>query len=148
MSCVTFLTAAQRAALRDLGEEQLTPDEITALHPSPPATEGKLRRVRLLARSSDPAIRQSAALNQHCPLDVLQLLADDSDPTVRRCVARQPATPEALLWQLASDPTSDVRAWVAAHPAVTPELLDRLDSDPEPAVRRVVAWSRAWHRPA
>lgn len=144
MSCVTFLNAAQRAALRESGEERLTPEEIRAQHPSPPATESKLRRLRALARNADPSIRQSAALNQHCPVDVLELLARDSDPTVRQCVARQPLASQGLLRELAKDPVADVRGWVAANPAVTPELLADLAEDEDTTVRGVVRWARNW----
>jgi len=144
MSCVTFLNAAQRAALRECAEERLTPEEIRASHPSPPATEGKLRRLRALARSTDPSIRQSAALNQHCPVDVLELLAADDDPGVRQCVARQPLAPDSLLRELARDPVRDVRGWVAANPSATSELLALLAGDDDATVRGVVRWARNW----
>lgn len=144
MSCVTFLNAAQRVALQESGDEQLTPEEIRALHPSPPATASKLRRVRMLANSADPAIRQSAALNQCCPADVLELLAGDADPSVRRCVARQPLTPEPLLRELAKDIVPEVRGWVAANPKVPADLLDELADDSDSTVRSVVSWARNW----
>lgn len=146
MSCVSFLSEAQRAALRESDEEQLTPEEIRAAHPSPPATEGKLRRIRVLAQSADPSIRQSAALNQYCPVDVLELLATDADTGVRRSVARQPKTPEALLRALARDEVPDVRGWVAANPGVPQSLLAELADDPDATVRGVVAWARNWAR--
>lgn len=144
MSCVSFLSAAQRAALRESDDEQLTPEEIRAAHPSPPATEGKLRRIRLLAQSADPSIRQSAALNQQTPVDVLELLAGDTDPGVRRCVARQPKTPEPLLRRLAHDAVADVRGWVAANPSVPGSLLTELADDSDATVRGVVGWARNW----
>lgn len=144
MSCVTFLNAAQRAALQESGDEQLTPNEIRALHPSPPASEGKLRRLRALAISTDPSIRQSAALNQHCPVDVLERLAGDADASVRRCVARQPLTPAFLLRVLAHDVAPEVRGWVAANPDITSDLLAELAEDDDATVRGVVAWARNW----
>ena len=144
MSCVSFLSPAQRAALRESDDEQLTPEEIRAVHPSPPATESKLRRIRMLARSADPNIRQSAALNQQCPVDVLECLAEDPDPSVRRCVARQPKAPEPLLRHLAHDAVADVRGWVAANPGVPQSLLSQLADDPDPTVRSVVAWADNW----
>ncbi|MFC6705487.1 HEAT repeat domain-containing protein [Flexivirga alba] len=144
MSCVSFLSAAQRAALRESDDERLTPEEIRAVHPSPPATEGKLRRIRMLARSVDPTIRQSAALNQQCPVDVLELLAGDPDPSVRLCVARQPLTPEPILRSLTQDSTANVRGWVAANPGVPRSLLSQLAHDPDPTVRSVVAWADNW----
>lgn len=147
MSCVTFLSPAQRAALREADDEQLTPEEIRAAHPSPPVTDGTLRRIRGLARSSDPAIRQSAALNQRCPVDVLELLAQDPEPGVRLCVARQPRTPEPLLRTLAQDRSADVRGWVAAHPNVPDALLATLAKDTDATVRGVVGWARNWARP-
>lgn len=144
MSCVSFLSAAQRAALRESDDERRSPEEVRAAHPSPPATEGKLRRIRLLAKSTDPSIRQSAALNQQCPTDVLELLARDTDPSVRQCVARQPSTPEPLLRQLAHDTTADVRGWVAANPRVPESLLTELETDSDATVRGVVEWARNW----
>lgn len=146
MSCVTFLSAAQRAALRNSADERLTPDEIRAIHPTPPVTDGKLRRIRALARSADASIRQSAALNQQCPADVLELLATDAEPSVRRCVARQPRTSVALLRDLAHDPVAEVRGWVAANPSVPDPLLDELANDPDATVRGVVGWARNWER--
>lgn len=146
MSCVSFLSTAQRAALRESDDEQLTPEEIRAAHPSPPVTDGKLHRIRLLARSADPSIRQSAALNQQCPVDVLELLAADADASVRCCVARQPNTPEVLLRRLACDHAADVRGWVAANPAVPQSLLSDLAGDPDATVRGVVRWARNWRR--
>lgn len=144
MSCVTFLNSAQRAALRESDDEQLTPEEIRATHPSPPVTDGKLRRIRALARDADPRIRQSAALNQQCPIDVLELLAKDSDASVRLCVARQPRTPASILQALAQDDIADVRGWVAANPSVPDTLLADLERDSDATVRGVVDWARNW----
>lgn len=144
MSCVSFLSEQQRAQLRSAAGERLSPEEIRAIHPTPPVTESKVRRLRLLAQSPDPRIRESAALNHHCPADVLTRLAEDDEPSVRTCVARQPAAPPELLARLAADPAPQVRTWVAANPSVSEELLDSLAEDDDETVRRVVAWARAW----
>lgn len=144
MSCVTFLTPAQRAALHDAGDEQLSPAEIAAQHPSPPVTDSKLRRLRLLARQTDPKIRQSAALNHHCPAELLAELADDDDVSVRCCVARQANSPDGLLQRLARDLVPEVRGWVAANPSVSDALLAELAGDTDTTVRGVVRWARNW----
>ncbi|OUZ09790.1 hypothetical protein BHE97_09580 [Aeromicrobium sp. PE09-221] len=111
---------------------------------SPPATEGKLRRIRLMALDPDHRIRESAALAVHAPPDVLRALTDDGVPSVRCCVARNPGTPESSLARLADDGDPHVRGWVAAQPYIPAELSDRLAGDPDPQVRRVVAWARGW----
>lgn len=144
MSCVTFLTDAQRAALRELPEEKLTPQQVQARHPAPPVTEGKLRRLTAMAASEDPAIRQSAALNRHCPAEVLDVLVADPDESVRCCVARQETASSHILRRLARDHVATVRGWVAANPGVPADLLDHLGSDDDPQVRAVVAWARSW----
>ncbi|WP_018158003.1 hypothetical protein [Demetria terragena] len=146
MSCVSFLSDNQRAALRSSAGERITPEESQALHPPPPVTEGKLRRIRALARSDDPRIRESAALNAHCPPDVLAELAQDAQIGVRGCVARTPGAPGEVLAELANDPIPQVRAWVASNPNVSVDLLSRLAEDSDPTVRQVVSWARDWPR--
>lgn len=139
MSCVSFLTPRQREALRRAGESGPL-----SRFASPPTTEAKLRRIRLMALDPDQRIRESAALAVHAPADVLRALAADGAPSVRCCVARNPGTPQPSLARLAEDDDPQVRGWVAAHPKVTSELSDRLAADPDPQVRRVVAWARGW----
>lgn len=144
MSCVTFLSPSQRAALRTSAEDRATPEEIVAAHPAPPVTAGKLRRLRLLAQDENPRIRESAALNRHCPPETLAELSRDPQPGVRGCVARQPAAATEVLEALARDPEAQVRAWVAANPSAGPALLTVLADDADDEVRRVVAWARNW----
>ncbi|MBM9464984.1 hypothetical protein JL108_16145 [Aeromicrobium sp. YIM 150415] len=136
---MSFLTPGQRAALRRAGG-----DGPLSRFVSPPTTEAKLRRIRLMALDPDHRIRESAALAVHAPADVLRALTADGAPSVRCCVARNPATPVSSLELLADDEVAQVRGWVAAHPRTTAELSDRLATDPDPQVRRVVEWARGW----
>lgn len=61
----------------------LTAEQAATLHPAPPVTEGKIRRLRLLARNPNPKIRESIASSYHAPEDVFADLAHDPSPTVR-----------------------------------------------------------------
>jgi hypothetical protein len=140
MSCVGFLTPAQRAALAASSAD----GPPLSAFASPPPSEGKVRRVRLLAASTDVAIRESAALSYAAPPEVLESLAADDAASVRCCVARNERAPEWVLRSLAADPSPQVRGWVAANPSVPPALRDGLASDPDPAVRAVVAWAAGW----
>ena len=143
MSCMGFLSPQQRAALAASSREDAGGAPLSAFA-SPPATEGKVRRVRALAASADPAIRESAALSYRAPEDVLVALADDPETGVRRCVARNEHAPAEVLRRLATDADPGVRGWVAAHPAVAEGLLAALADDPDPTVRAVVAWAEGW----
>ncbi|WP_141006940.1 hypothetical protein [Nocardioides humi] len=140
-----FLSPQQRAALAASSREDAGGAPLSSFA-SPPASEGKVQRVRLLAGSADPVIRESAALSYHAPPDVLVALAADQQVGVRRCVARNEHTPAGLLVRLAADADATVRGWVAAHPAVPDGLLTVLASDPDPTVRAVVAWAEGWER--
>ncbi|WP_134765850.1 hypothetical protein [Nocardioides sp. 1609] len=143
MSCLGFLTEQQRAALAASSSTDAAGVPLSAFT-SPPASDGKTARVRALAASADPRIRESAALSYRAPDDVLVELAGDADAAVRRCVARNERTPVAVLHRLVDDPDPFVRGWVAAHPAVPSHVLDRLGADPDAAVRAVVTWARGW----
>ena len=140
MSCLGFLGPQQRAALAASTADGAPLSSFA----SPAVSDGKVRRVRLLARSTDPRIRESAALSHHAPPDVLASLAADEEVGVRRCVARNERTRPAVLERLAADPDPYVRGWVAAHPAVPPALLDLLVEDADDCVRAVVAWAKGW----
>ncbi|MDQ1103909.1 variant leucine-rich repeat-containing protein [Nocardioides zeae] len=140
MSCIGFLSPAHRAALATSGEGGPPLSAFT----SPPASASKVRRVRALAADPTTAIRESAALSQHAPMDVLEHLAADAQSSVRACVARNPRTPTWVLALLAEDADNRVRGWVAAHRLCHPDLLARLADDPDPAVRAVVAWAAGW----
>jgi hypothetical protein len=143
VSCLGFLSPGQRAALAASSREDAAGAPLSSFA-SPPATAGKVRRVRALAASTDVRIRESAALSYRAPLDVLAALAHDDEASVRACVARNEHADLDLLWALAGDPAPTVRGWVAAHPGAPADLLDRLADDLDPQVRAVVAWARGW----
>ena len=148
MSCVSFLTPAQRAALVAAAAEPRRPlPQILAEHPVPPVTEGTLVRLDRLSTDDRPGIRASAAAHPHAPLVVLDRLAADPVVQVRRAVAKNPVAPAAVLSALAADRDPTVRGWVAANPSCPVDLLEMLDADEDATVRRVVAWSRAWGEP-
>lgn len=141
MSCISFLSPTQRAQLRASSRDDGRPLSRFA---SPEASEGKVRRVRMLALSADPKIRESAALSQWAPADVLEALAADAQAGVRCCVARNYRTAPAVLTRLSRDPADVVRGWVAAHPAASDAVLSALENDADENVRKVVTWARAW----
>jgi hypothetical protein len=143
VSCFGFLTEQQRAALAASSREDAGGAPLSAFA-SPPASEGKRERVRRLATAPDPALRESAALSVHAPVDVLTALAADPVASVRRCVARHERTPVAVLERLAGDADPLVRGWAAANPAAPAALHARLRDDPDPTVRAVVAWAERW----
>ncbi|MDT0203517.1 hypothetical protein [Nocardioides sp. AE5] len=140
MSCVSFLSPQQRAALAASSADGAPLSSFA----SPPVTPGKLARIRALSSSDSARIRESAALSYHAPADVLTALATDPEPMVRRGVARNHATPPAVLAALARDADPTVRAWVAAHPAVPTTVMDSLTGDEDPMVSAVLAWSAGW----
>lgn len=118
----------------------LSAEEAATLHPSPPVTESKITRWRLLAAHANPKIRESAASSYHTPEDVLEKLARDSDEGVRACVARNEAAPCDVLRLLASDPSERVRGFLAVNFLVPEDAMRRLAEDPSPVVRDLVRW--------
>lgn len=143
MSCLGFLSPEQRRALAASSRDDAAGAPLSSFA-SPPATAGKLRRIRAMADSPVAAIRESAALAYHAPPDVLHRLAHDPVASVRCCVARNEHTVSPLLALLAEDADARVRGWVAAHRSTPRDLLDVLAADPDDSVRAVVAWARGW----
>jgi hypothetical protein len=148
MSCIRFNTPAQRAQMRAMAPSMLTPEEVAALHPAPPVTESKIRRLRLLAADPKPRIRESVASSYNTPLDVFEALARDEDEGVRACVARNNAAPCDVLRELARDHSPTVRGWVAVNFFVPADVMDDLAEDDDATVRRLVAWKAALAREA
>jgi hypothetical protein len=140
VSCIRFNTPAQRAAMRAAAPTMLSSDEAAALHPSPPVTESKILRLRLLATDADPKIRESAASSYNAPADLLATLATDPDQGVRACVARNQTAPCDVLRELATDPSETVRAWVAINYFVPDDAMAALAGDESPTVQRLVRW--------
>lgn len=126
--------------MRDRAPLKLTAEEAVALHPSPPVTESKIRRLRLLAKSENPKIRESVASSYHTPEDLFTLLAADPDEGVRSCVARNEATPCDILRTLAADRSERVRGWVAANFFVPADAMESLAHDDSATVRGLVTW--------
>ena len=145
MSCVSFLTPAQRAALTAAAAEPRRPlTQILAEHPVPPVTGGTLVRLDRMSADRRPGIRASAAAHPHASYAVLERLAADPVSEVRRAVAKNPVAPAPVLTVLAVDLDPAVRGWVAANPSCPPPVLEALAADEDATVRRVVSWSRAW----
>lgn len=140
MSCIRFNTPAQRQAMRDYAPARLSAEEAATLHPSPPVTESKIRRLRVLAQSNNPKIRESVASSYHTPEDLFATLARDTDEGVRSCIARNEATPCDVLRELAADQSEMVRGWVAANFYVPADAMQRLAQDASPTVRKLVQW--------
>lgn len=147
MSCVHFTPDAQRRAwaAAPLG---LSNEDAALLHSSPPMTEGKLRRLRLLAASAQPGIRQSVASNPHAPDDLVRALAADDEPSVRAAVARAETTPRDVLHGLAADSDVQVRCWVAVNRSTGAEVVRSLADDATPEVRSLARWRRSVEAPS
>jgi hypothetical protein len=140
MSCIRFNTTAQRQALREAAPSMLTAEEAAALHPAPPVTASKITRLRLLAKHTNPKIRESVASNQHTPEDVYLALAHDSDTGVRSCLARNEAVPCDILRFLAQDQSEHVRGWLAVNFFAPVDVMELLADDPDETVRGLVSW--------
>ena len=140
MSCIRFNTPAQRAQMRAAAPSMLTPEQVAALHPAPPVTDSKVHRLRLLAESTNPKIRESVASSYHAPLDLFERLAHDSDAGVRGCVARNEAAPCDVLRELSHDDDEAVRGWVAVNFYVPDDVMHELAGDPSATVQALVAW--------
>src|SRR5438128_876491 len=110
MSCIRFNTTAQREAMRH-DADALEAGDQAILHLSPPVTESKIARLRLLAEHSRATIRQSVASNRHAPHDLLAALAADRDAGVRGEVARNETTAPELVETLSRDADARVRCW-------------------------------------
>ena len=140
MSCIRFNTPAQREQMRRLAPSQLTAEEVAELHPSPPMTESKIRRLRLLAANPNPKIREAVASSYHTPADLFETLARDADDGVRGCVARNEATPCDVLRGLVDDTSEQVRGFLAINYYVPDDAMERLRDDPSRTVRSLVKW--------
>lgn len=143
MSCIRFNTPAQRQQMRDAAPSMMSPEQAASLHPAPAVTESKIRRLRDLAASPDPKIRESVASSRHAPADVLASLSRDRDVGVRAWVARNPVVPLDILSLLVDDESETVRGWLAVNPQSPSETFERLASDSSDTVRGLVAWRRA-----
>jgi len=140
MSCIRFNTPAQREAMRRAAPAMLTPEEAAAMHPMPPVTESKIRRLRILAKDVNPKIRESVASSYNTPADLFEVLAHDPEDGVRACVARNEATPCDVLRELAGDRSELVRGWVAVNYFVPDDAMERLADDESATVRSLVKW--------
>lgn len=137
MSCVSFGGRGWLERLRVAADDPRPVAEFL----SPEHSESKVRRIRLLAVSSDPVIRESAALSYLAPVEVLTDLANDKQVGVRCCVARNHSTPVDVLERLSHDPDTGVRGWVAANPSTPAPVLAQLRHDPQQSVRTVATWA-------
>ncbi len=143
MSCIRFNTPAQRAQLAAMAPSMLTAEEAARLHPAPPVTESKIRRLRMLAEHPNAKIRESVASSYHTPPDVAERLARDPDEGVRACLARNETTSCDLLRELSHDRSEAVRGWVAVNFYVPADVMDALADDESETVRGLVAWKSA-----
>ena len=145
MSCIRFNTAAQRDAM---AAGPLDAADAAVLHLSPPVTESKIVRLRLLAEHARPGIRQSVASNRHAPADLLERLAADAAPEVRGEVARNESAAPALVTRLAEDPDPRVRCWAVLNPVLPEEAARTMAADPDPQVARLAGWRTGVSQPA
>jgi hypothetical protein len=146
MSCIRFNTPAQRAQMAAMAPRMLTPGGAARLHPAPPVTESKIRRLRVLSTDANPKIRESVASSYHTPADIAEQLAHDPDEGVRACLARNETTSCDLLRYLAHDESEAVRGWVAVNYYVPADVMDELAEDESSVVRQLVAWKTGLKR--
>ncbi|WP_375404975.1 hypothetical protein [uncultured Amnibacterium sp.] len=147
MSCIRFTTKAQLDAMRQ-DSAALAAGDQAILHLSPPVTESKIARLRLLAANDRPGIRQSVASNLHAPLDLLAALAADRDAGVRGEVAKNEATDPALVESLSHDRDARVRCWAVLNPVLPDERVRELEADLDAQVRRLAGWRIGAAQPA
>jgi hypothetical protein len=146
MSCIRFNTPAQRAQLAAMAPSMLSAEEVARQHPAPPVTASKIHRLRVLAQSPNPKIRESVASSYHAPADLYAQLATDPDEGVRACLARNENTPCDLLRELAHDESELVRGFVAVNFFVPADAMAELADDPSDVVRGLVAWKASLQR--
>ena len=147
MSCIRFNTPAQRAQMAAMAPTMMTAEEAASLHPAPAVTDSKIRRLRLLAQSANPKIRESVASSYHTPVDLFERLAKDPDAGVRGCVARNEAAPCDVLRELSTDRVQTVRGWVAVNFYVPEDVMQHLAEDPSETVRALVSWKSSLAEP-
>jgi hypothetical protein len=140
MSCIRFNTPAQRQAMRDHAPVMLTPEEAAAQHPAPPVTASKINRLRLLATSENPKIRESVASSYHAPEELYIALAKDPDEGVRSWIARNETVSCDILRTLADDPSETVRGFLAINYFVPDDVMNKLADDESDTVRGLVEW--------
>jgi hypothetical protein len=147
MSCIRFNTPAQRAQMAAMAPAMLTAEQAAQLHPAPPVTDSKIRRLRLLAESANPKIRESVASSYNTPVDLFTRLAKDADAGVRGCVARNEAAPCDVLRELSHDADETVRGWVAVNFFVPEDVMQQLADDASATVRSLVQWKSSLAEP-
>jgi len=147
MSCIRFNTPAQRAQMAAMAPTMMTAEEAASPHPAPAVTDSKIRRLRLLAQSANPKIRESVASSYHTPVDLFERLAKDPDAGVRGCVARNEAAPCDVLRELSRDRAETVRGWVAVNFYVPEDVMQRLAEDQSETVRALVSWKSSLAEP-
>ncbi len=140
MSCIRFNTPAQRRQLAANAPAMRTPDEVARHYRSPEMTESKIRRLRLLAESANPKIRERVAADYHAPADLVAALARDPDAGVRATLARNETVSCDILRDLAHDESETVRGFVAINYFVPEDAMAELADDASPVVRGLVAW--------
>ncbi|MFD1720787.1 hypothetical protein [Amnibacterium endophyticum] len=138
MSCIRFNTGPQREAMRDAAA--LSAGDGAVLHLSPPVTESKLARLRLLAEHERPGIRQSVASSRHAPVELLRRLARDPEPQVRGEVAKNESSPADLVEALSGDADARVRCWAVLNPLLPDGVVQALATDRDAQVRRLAGW--------
>lgn len=139
MSCVRFNTPAQRQQMTDVSSG-VQRDEPIAQFLGPALTQSKIDRLRLMAVSENPKIRETVAASRHTPEELFFALADDPDAGVRMWLARNEKVPCDILRKLAHDSDETVRSFVAINFFVPADAMGELAQDESPRVRALVDW--------
>ncbi len=139
MSCVRFNTPAQRQQMTDVSNG-VQRDEPIAQFLGPVMTQSKIDRLRLMATSDNPKIRETVAASRHTPEELFETLSNDPEPGVRMWLARNEHVPCDILRKLAHDPDETVRSFVAINFFVPADAMGDLAHDESPRVRALVDW--------
>jgi len=123
-----------------MAPSMMTAEEAAALHPAPPVTESKIARLRILATSPNPKIRESVASSYHAPEDLFETLAKDPDAGVRSWIARNETVSCDILRSLADDESEAVRGFLALNFYVPADVMEKLADDESDTVRGLVKW--------
>ena len=103
----------------------LTAEEAAALHPAPPVTESKIRRLRLLAAEHEP--EDPRERREQLPHSGRPVRDARRATRTRSCAPASPATrrrPCDVLRSLADDESETVRGWVAVNFFVPADVME------------------------
>lgn len=131
MSCISSITPKlTRKQLREIKKQKLN-------YSSPAPRASLVRRLELLANSSNPKIRERAALDYRITDELQEKLSNDYDELVRACLAQNEHLSWNIIYRLAEDPAARVRTMILFNKHCPPSLIRKACDDPNSIVRKV-----------